>query len=282
MSYVKDHQYAIKDGNLVSIADIGKEHNGKKCGCICTKCKGPLIAKNRGKKRIPHFAHDPGSECKGETLAHIKAKAIIMEEKCIYVPFLDYDFKKIKFDNVEEEKLIKDSNGNESNYRADLICTNDGREIIIEIVVTSDLDEEKQKFINTNNIETLVIYIKKVRQKKIYYERVFEPYLKQYGVVDDFNYTCYLENHDLNDPIAIQTENFRDIVLKKSYRIWEYNEKENDEFKERLETTMAGKKNSIIHTLKYRNEKEHKIARWEAGFKNLKGAINPYTGIRNT
>ena len=43
------------DGHFVSINDVVA--NGLGCGCICPNCKQQLIAKTKGDKRKPHFAH---------------------------------------------------------------------------------------------------------------------------------------------------------------------------------------------------------------------------------
>ena len=56
------------------------------------------------------------SKCSGDTQAHLFAKDIIAREMFLSVPS-HKKWQKIKFDNVEVEKLIGDSD-----YRADLIC----------------------------------------------------------------------------------------------------------------------------------------------------------------
>ena len=61
------------DGQLVSINDV---KNGKECNCICPACKEPLIARNNGKYRRPHFAHSSSYECEAayESMLHLLAK----------------------------------------------------------------------------------------------------------------------------------------------------------------------------------------------------------------
>lgn len=83
MAHKENHFYAIKKdgGNIVFIDDVP---NGKKCGCICSKCKEPLVAKNGGEIKEHHFAHLSNSYCRGETLAHPKAKEIISEKDAIW------------------------------------------------------------------------------------------------------------------------------------------------------------------------------------------------------
>ena len=68
-------------GTLFLLMMFQKE---KKCGCICSKCKEPLVAKNGGEIKEHHFAHLSNSYCRGETLAHLKAKEIISEKDAIW------------------------------------------------------------------------------------------------------------------------------------------------------------------------------------------------------
>ena len=177
------HLYANRerDGVFVNIDDVA---NGKKCGCICSKCKEPIIAKNGGKIKIHHFAHNSGSNCTGETLAHLEAKAIIKKEKYLWLPASEED-KKIEFDDVKVEEFIGDSK-----YRADLICKKGDKSIVVEIVVTHDLDNDKASYLIKKKVNTLNIDLSNVLTK------------------DQYN----------NLP-----ENFSDMVLKTSDRTWFYN-----------------------------------------------------------
>ena len=93
------------DGNKVFIDDVP---NGKKCGCICSKCHESLIATNSGEINIHHFAHISDSDCPGETEAHFEAKEIIKREKYLWLPNYN-ESKKVEFDDVQVECLIKNS-----------------------------------------------------------------------------------------------------------------------------------------------------------------------------
>ena len=99
----------------------------------------PLNLKDQQRSSI-HFSHKNKSDCQGETLAHLKAKDIIAENKHLYLPDALNKYHKVYFDKVEVEKLI-----NDSKYRADLICYSKERKFVVEIVVTSDISEEKTK-----------------------------------------------------------------------------------------------------------------------------------------
>jgi hypothetical protein len=180
-----NHLYARRksDGDKVFIDDIP---NGKKCGCICSKCHEPLIAKNGGEINIHHFAHISDSNCTGETEAHFEAKEIIKREKYLWLPNYN-ESKKVEFDDVQVECLIKNSK-----YRADLLCTAKGKEIAVEIVVTHDLDADKKSYLVQEKVTTLTIDLSRILTKE------------QYN----------------NLP-----KNFSDMVLKTSNRRWFYNEK---------------------------------------------------------
>ena len=54
--------------------------NGKACGCFCTYCGEPLLAK-QGVKRKHHFSHISGTECASayESMLHLLAKERIQE-----------------------------------------------------------------------------------------------------------------------------------------------------------------------------------------------------------
>lgn len=85
-------RYALNPQNkLVSIEDVAK---GLACECHCPACNEKLIAKNCGAKRIHHFSHASGTDCKGayETMLHQLAKIKVQEA------FLNKDIFNVKFE----------------------------------------------------------------------------------------------------------------------------------------------------------------------------------------
>ena len=144
--------HGLKEGKLVSIADAER---GLKCNCTCTKCGKPLVAK-KGEVKDHHFAHSVDSDCTGETLKHYMAKQEIAEKKYLHLPspnLLKDTYSMTDFKTVELEKRIGDSR-----YIADVICTHEsGKQIIIEIVVTHDLDADKWNYLVENKITSLKI-----------------------------------------------------------------------------------------------------------------------------
>jgi hypothetical protein len=198
-----NHLYARRksDGNKVFIDDVP---NGKKCGCICSKCHESLIAKNGGEINIHHFAHISDSNCPGETLAHIEAKDIIKREKYLWLPTSkdSKEYTKVEFDDVDVEKLI-----DESKYRADLICKTADNRYVVEIVVTHDLDDGKELYLVQKKVDTISIDLKSV-----------------------------LKRNQYNDIPA----DFSELVLEKSNRKWVYNHID-DERKRREEENKRRK-----------------------------------------
>jgi competence protein CoiA len=56
---------------------------------FCPACRGPLIIK-AGELKIPHFAHKPGTLCKGhiepETLQHLQGKILLYQQFSSFIP----------------------------------------------------------------------------------------------------------------------------------------------------------------------------------------------------
>ena len=63
------------------IVCVDKVPTGIECQCTCIACNEPLIAKNKGLKRIHHFAHKSGIECEHavESMLHLLAKERIQK-----------------------------------------------------------------------------------------------------------------------------------------------------------------------------------------------------------
>jgi hypothetical protein len=147
------HIYAKNiDGELMHIDEVER---GEKCNCICSVCKSPLVAKH-GDFNEHHFSHKSKSNCQGETLAHLKAKEIISKSKYLQFPDAANNFHKVNFDKVEVENLI-----NDSEYRADLICHLKEKKYVVEIVVTSEISQEKLNYLRENKIDTFKIDLRK-------------------------------------------------------------------------------------------------------------------------
>ena len=147
--------YALKENELVHILSVA---NGKACNCFCPKCKFPLIAKNGGMYKLPHFAHDSVKECKGsyETALHLLAKRLLHERKKIKLPNYYHDYSNnpnslfkegdlIVFDEIalEQRVNIKDDNF----IIPDAIGIINNRHVYIEFANTHFVEERKKKYL---------------------------------------------------------------------------------------------------------------------------------------
>lgn len=157
-----------ENGELVHVDSVP---NGKNCKCFCPNCKSPLVAKNRGKKRSHHFAHEHNQDCQVcyETTMHKLAKEIIKEAAEIMLPSHDDLFAnkekptgRVKLTDVSVEKwdeqlLIKpDVEGVMEN----------GQRLLIEILVSHKVEERKAKIIEDNNLLCVEIDVSNQKMDK--------------------------------------------------------------------------------------------------------------------
>ena len=161
----RDHEliYALDaSGKMVYIEDIPNDKRGLACGCICSKCKSPLIAKlghdvPHGKK--PHFAHPKGVECQGAAMSalHRLAEEILEEEKAVRVPgYKGIPAKTLSFIEVETEKR-----NDRSDLQPDIVgIAEDGLRFHIEICNTSEVKEPKLSKITSSGITCLEIDVR--------------------------------------------------------------------------------------------------------------------------
>ena len=160
--------YALKDGNIVSIADVP---SGKKCGCVCPACGGELIA-HKGQKRMHHFKHHSNEDCEYgyESSLHLAAKDILSRAKKMVIPPVYVEFpqsskskqllyleKKISFDHVELEKRFDD-------IIPDIVVYSGDKYFFIEIYVTQPIDDEKLKKLKEKKISTIEIDLSKEKR----------------------------------------------------------------------------------------------------------------------
>ena len=151
--------YALdSSGKMVSIRNVER---GLACNCRCPKCKEALVAKlGHEGGRQPHFAHQKDSDCHGSymTALHMLAQQIIEEDKQVMLP--DYQGKYIQkstncitFDLVRLEEIIPINDGQ---IRADCVGYKQGKDnnahrLLIEILVTHEVDDNKSGLIKSLN-----------------------------------------------------------------------------------------------------------------------------------
>ena len=157
---------------------IDEVENGINCKCYCPKCNTPLIARNKGKVRTPHFAHITEYNCKGaiESGIHRLAKEIVFETKQIFIPsfscFIPSAEKKmvvfkcdkqIIFEQVEIERGFKDK---DCVIIADVVCIKGNKKLVVEFFKTHVVDDKKTEKIQRLNLPCLEIDISNAQQDK--------------------------------------------------------------------------------------------------------------------
>ena len=140
---------------------------GEACGCICPKCKEPLIAKhcyNEGK--LPHFAHVSGKVCYGAQMSaiHLRAQQIIVEKKTVMAPA----YKKFNRTVCAKQLYFIDAKPEERNewegIWPDVVCEDaDGKKWSIEIYYTNEIDEKRRSKIKELGISCIEIDVRNVR-----------------------------------------------------------------------------------------------------------------------
>ena len=138
--------YGLKEGVLTHIDDVPR---GLACACVCPACNASLVAK-KGGRRIHHFAHDRGEQCRFglETGIHLAAKEILSKKREIVLPPVvvksNYsakstvlaEEKRYKLDEVNLETKV-------GKIIPDVIGYVEEHPILIEIYVTHPVDYQK-------------------------------------------------------------------------------------------------------------------------------------------
>ena len=156
--------YALDaDGQLVHVDSVP---NGLACGCRCPGCGAPLVAKNNGETKAPHFAHASGLACGGahESELHLLAKDIISREKAVMLPGYGrvYDGGLMRFDEVEVEER-RDL----SSLQPDLCGITHGHRLWVEIRVTHAIGPEKRELIRKNGIACIEINLSQFIDRQV-------------------------------------------------------------------------------------------------------------------
>lgn len=154
-------KYGIGPNNKV--LHINEAERGSSCNCICPECGTKLVAK-KGLINQHHFAHLNGKECKNatETVLHKLAKEIIGENSEIYLD----ENNIFKYDNSIFEKKY-------DSFIPDAIISNNSEKYFVEIIVTNEIDWEKEQKLKQTGIKALVIDLSLVERdiKKINLEK---------------------------------------------------------------------------------------------------------------
>ncbi|MEZ8844321.1 competence protein CoiA family protein [Vibrio splendidus] len=92
--------FGLKNGKIHHVKNV---LNGLACDCICPSCGKQLIAKNKGQKKRPHFAHAIETDCfdyEAMTYLHQYAQQLLESEQCIVLPEFTYTPEIILLDDT--------------------------------------------------------------------------------------------------------------------------------------------------------------------------------------
>jgi hypothetical protein len=220
-----------RTSRIVHINDVA---NGKLCNCICQKCGFKLIAV-QGAKKEHHFRHSTESDCTGgyESLVHLAAKQIIQEKMQIRLPALSVnvtgtdskgeelkltqsilkDGKFFRFHTVQPERKIND-------LVADLVASIKNHSLIIEILYTHAVDEEKLDKIKEAGISAIEIDLSNLREEDL------QDWEKFWQAINDPKRSRWLFNitessiekklkKELDENINLQNKKYEEEAIKK-------------------------------------------------------------------
>ena len=214
MSVSIKYQFAYNEHDeIISINDVTKDYRASH-SFHCIECGRPMIAR-LGKDRVPHFAHERGSEsCNSESYLHKIAKRLIKKkfdssegfiisyyrdvicQEAGTCPFFDkeqchnrelesFDLKQF-YDICVEEEL-------DGEKRADILLSNseypEREKVSIEVVVTHDISEDdprkiiRAKIKSENDIKT---FLGDISESKI---DEYGPRTEHCPIISFYNFT---------------------------------------------------------------------------------------------
>lgn len=154
-------------GTLVNVESVPR---GKKCGCICPECRGPLIAyKPRQSTKMAYFGHEPGAACDRpralETMLHKLAKQLIEERKEVFLPAVFDESQDVLWPGgmfrPESVRLEVKVPG----MRPDIIASSGQKLLFIEVAVWHKVGAEKFALISERRQSTIEIDLAKWRDE---------------------------------------------------------------------------------------------------------------------
>jgi len=198
-----------QDGMLVYIDDARR---GLACRCHCLVCGEAVVAK-KGQRNTHHFAHHGGkSACDiaPESILHKLAKQVILQAEGLQLPPLPgvypspndpeadktswWDFAEIHAEQTQQS------------FRPDLVAKlKDGTQLLIEIAVTSFVDEHKQEKIDRLQDKTVELNLRYLL------DQMHKPYLEiRQHILHDTQHKTWLYPHDpempQDDPATAHSE----------------------------------------------------------------------------
>lgn len=150
----------------VRVEDVA---SGLDCNCYCAYCGSPFVAV-RGTRRQWHFRHHKANDCgrSFETAVHFMAKQVLVAEKRMMLPYLKVrpsrDLWQVGTFVSQEELVVKrqltyfdrvEDEVRMDSRIPDIVAFKGDRKLLVEIVVTHDLTEDKIAWIRENDLATV-------------------------------------------------------------------------------------------------------------------------------
>lgn len=143
---------------LVDVTTLDRKSAEAQGPFLCVECRGPLVAKTKGRLREKHFAHQADA-CGGESYLHLTAKLLFQQTYKSAVkngtPFLiefDAHTKCPKNHHGEKTTVFRDITDAVPNvfveqsigkWRADILLAGANRQLIVEIAHTHSVESDK-------------------------------------------------------------------------------------------------------------------------------------------
>ena len=248
-----EYAFHVESQRMVCIDEVP---TGLECGCICPKCKQPLVARNRDfddRKRKPYFAHhDKNAKCEGAkmTVLHKLAQQIIKESKAVMLP----EYRGRFYRRLAEKKTFVDVQLEESFDKSRPDCigkfigdNNKEQFLWIEIYVTHKVDEEKKEKIKKNNVSCIEIDLSDMIDTDYSIEKITKR------LQEDKNNREWINNPEYNDrdeELSRQRISQRKIVDPEK----EFFEKLVEKWYEKADSELA---RSFIDTINNQDKKQN-------------------------
>lgn len=144
------------DERMVHVDDVV---TGLQCECICPGCHNRLVAKNAGREKTHHFAHEAGANQQGcaETALHLASKQIIYDYRRVLVPSLPPQIPtptELPLKTVQLESRFSAANGD---IVVDCYADSEFGPLAIEVAVHHLIDEAKAAKLQQLQLPTLEI-----------------------------------------------------------------------------------------------------------------------------
>lgn len=279
--------FGLQGGKIYHVENVA---NGLACDCVCPSCRKPLIAKNKGECKRPHFAHAVDTDClnyEAMTYLHHYAQQLLEEEQSIFLPeflympeitLIDYSVLRGQIIKLPATKVAFDSIQSEyswSRYRIDSYGKLKNRSLFIEITVTHENEPEKVAAIRAHDQPAIEIVLTALHNSdKLYQDEeirkaVFDPanahwinHPKAMERVEQVLAELELKAEQNNRSIQLRLDSENRRVRRKAQNIENAKQRLRDEIKYELEWLGTLDNNWIKHQEQQKENAKPTFLKW--------------------